>query len=168
MFDKRNDNKRGASQGTPAIATPAVMKKTAMIGQGININGDISGSENLIIEGKVEGKINLPGHQVEVGKTGKVHADVTAKFIKINGELQGDIEGEEKVLITKSGNVRGNISAPRVILEDGAVFKGNIDISPVDTAPVELPLTAKKTPDNVKSLGNEIAKKESGYTVKGG
>ena len=168
MFDKRNDNKQGASHGTPAIAAPAVMKKAAMIGPGININGDISGSENLIIEGKVEGKINLPGHQLEVSKTGNVHANVSAKFIKIDGQLQGDMEGKEKVLITKSANVRGNISAPRVMLEDGAVFKGNIDISPVDTAPVELPLTAQKTPDNVKSLGNEIAKKEPGYTVKGG
>ena len=175
MFDKRNDNKqrasnRSGSQGTPTSATtvPAVMGKTAMIGPGININGDISGSESLVIEGKVEGKIHLPGHQVEVGKTGKVNADIIAKFIKVDGELQGDIDGKEKVVITKSGNVRGNITAPRVMLEDGAIFKGSIDINPVDTAPVELPLTVQKTPDNVKSLGNEIANKESGYTVKGG
>ena len=132
----------------------------------ININGYISGNENLVIEGKVEGKIQLPGHQVEVGKSGKVHADIIAKFIKVDGELQGDIDGKEKVVITKSGNVRGNITAPRVMLEDGAIFKGSIDISPVDTAPVELPLTAQRTADNVKKLGDDIAKNDPGYSVK--
>lgn len=168
MFDKRNDNKQSASRVSSSSTTtaPAVTVKSAMIGPGIKIIGDISGNENLVIEGKVEGKIQLPGHQVEVGESGKVHADIVAKFIKVDGELQGDIDAKEKVVITKSGNVRGNITAPRVLLEDGAMFKGSIDINPVDTAPVELPLTAKRTADNVKKLGNDIAKNDPGYTVK--
>jgi len=175
MFDKRNDNKQGNSkdklqQNTAASAkTPSpVIGKVAIIGPGININGDISGNESLIIEGKVQGKIHLPGHQVEVGKSGRVHADIVAKLIKVEGELKGDIDGKEKVIITKSGNVRGNITAPRVILEDGAIFKGSIDIDPVDSSPVELPVSAQKVMDNVKPLGGELAKKDTGYTVKGG
>ena len=175
MFDKRNDSKQGNTQDTPkqssASATQAaspVMGKAAMIGPGININGDISGNESLVIEGKIEGKIHLPGHQVEVGKAGRVHADVVAKFVKVEGELKGDIDGKEKVVIAKSGNVRGNISAPRVMLEDGAIFKGSIDIDPDSSGPVELPLSAKKATDNVQSLGGEASKKDSSYTVKGG
>ena len=175
MFEKRSDNKQGASgqkapHHTPASAKSAspALGNSAIIGPGIVITGDISGTENVTIEGKVEGKIHLPGHQVEVGQSGKVHADVVAKFVKINGELKGDIEGKEKVVITASGNVRGNISAPRVMLEDGAIFKGSIDIDPVDSSPVELPLSAKKAPGNIKPMGGEPAKKDTGYTVKGG
>jgi len=170
MFEKRNENKPGDSapeSTTPRAQTP-VIGKTATIGPGITINGDISGEENLAIEGKVEGKINLPGHQVEVGKAGRVHADIVAKFIKVEGEVHGDIDGKEKVIIASTGNVRGNVSAPRVMLEDGAIFKGSIDINPNDSAPVELPLASQKSADNVKPLGNETAKKDSGYSAKGG
>jgi cytoskeletal protein CcmA (bactofilin family) len=173
MFDKRNDGKNSdtkepASQNAAGIKASPAVSRSAVIGPGIVINGDISGTESLIIEGKVEGKITLPGHQVEVGKQGRVHADVVAKFIRVDGELKGDIDGKEKVVLSKTGNVRGNIVAPRVMLEDGAIFKGSIDINPVDSSPVELPLSPQKTADNVKSLGAETAKKETGYTVKGG
>jgi cytoskeletal protein CcmA (bactofilin family) len=175
MFDKRNENKQGAPGNTTAAGSTSTQQpaapvagKAAVIGPGIVINGDISGTESLVIEGKVEGKINLPGHQVEVGKSGRVNADVQAKYIRVDGELKGDIDGREKVVITKSGNVRGNIKAPRVMLEDGAIFKGSIDIDPEDSTPVELPLTAQKPADNVKPLGADAAKKESGFTAKGG
>ena len=173
MFDKRNDRQdqvsdSQAAEKTAAKLNAAALGKSALIGPGIVINGDISGTENLMIEGKVEGKIQLPGHQVEVGSTGKVHADVAAKFIKVDGELRGDIDGREKVVISKSGNVQGNIKAPRVQLEDGAIFKGSIDIDPADSSPVELPLGSQKKSDNVQSLPADKPVKESGYTVKGG
>ena len=175
MFEKRNENKQagsGANAGhdNAAIAKPSapVVSKAAVIGAGININGDISGTEGLVIEGKVEGKINLPGHQVEVGKSGRVSADISAKYVKVEGELKGDIDGREKVVIAKSGNVRGNITAPRVMLEDGAIFKGSIDIDPTDNSAVELPVSKQKAADNVKPLAGDSVKKESGYTLKGG
>ena len=175
MFDKRNDGKNGDTKdvasrnaaGMTASASPMI-GRSAVIGPGIVISGDISGTESLLIEGKVEGKISLPGHQVEVGKSGRVHADVIAKFIKVDGELKGDIEGKEKVVLSKTGNVRGNIVAPRVSLEDGAIFKGSIDINPTDSSPLELPLSAQKSVDNVKPLSPEATKKETSYTVKGG
>ncbi|NNE05532.1 MAG: polymer-forming cytoskeletal protein [Xanthomonadales bacterium] len=173
MFDKRNDRQdAGSDTGKPEAAAPrptsTALGKSALIGPGIVVDGDVSGTENLMIEGKVEGKIHLPGHQVEVGTTGKVHADVTAKFVKVEGELHGDIDGKEKVIITKAGNVRGNIKAPRVQLEDGAIFKGSIDIDPEDSSPVELPLGNQKNKDNVQSLPADAPAKESGFTVKGG
>jgi cytoskeletal protein CcmA (bactofilin family) len=169
MFEKRNENKpvEASPESSRTAHQGPVYSKSAIIGPGISINGDISGDENLVIEGKVEGKINLPGHQVEIGKSGRVHADIVAKFIKIEGEMHGDIDGREKVIIASSGHVKGNITAPRVMLEDGAIFKGSIDINPNDSAPVELPLAAQKTADNVKPLGGEASKKDSGYSAKG-
>lgn len=170
MFEKRNENKPAEvkPESSKPLSPATSFGKTAMIGPGISINGDISGEENLVIEGKIEGKINLPGHQVEVGKAGRVNADIVAKFIKVEGEMQGDIDGKEKVIIASSGKVKGNIIAPRVMLEDGAIFKGSIDINPNDSAPVELPLASQKSADNVKPLGNEAAKKDTGYSAKGG
>ena len=166
MFDKRKDSQPGESTGreqerpVSQTAVAASMGKSALIGPGIKINGDISGSENLVIEGKVEGKIELSANQVVVGETGKVNADVVAKVVKIDGEVQGDIDGKEKVVISKSGNVRGNISAPRVMLEDGALFKGSIDINPADSAVAELPLPSKPAAPKPAA---DTASKESGF-----
>ena len=101
-----------------------------MIGSTIKIKGDITGDENLTIEGAVEGSVELGAHEVCIGQSGRVNANVTAKIIKIEGEVKGDITGNEKVVVSKTGNVRGNIIAPRVTLEDGAKFKGSIDMDP--------------------------------------
>ncbi|MDO8862903.1 polymer-forming cytoskeletal protein [Haliea sp. E1-2-M8] len=104
-----------------------------MIGPSIHIKGTVSGGEDLLIQGKVEGTIDLGDHEVSVGQSGKVTADIKAKIVKIEGEVAGDVTGSEKVVIAKSGRVRGNIIAPRVTLEDGAIFKGSIDMDPGDT-----------------------------------
>ena len=111
-----------------------------MIGSTIKITGDVTGNEDLVIEGQVEGEIKIASHQVTVGQSGQVKANVTAKTIKIEGNVRGDIHGSEKVVIAKSGDVRGNIVAPRVTLEDGAVFKGSIDMDPSDSNTAQLPL----------------------------
>jgi cytoskeletal protein CcmA (bactofilin family) len=106
-----------------------------MIGPSIVIKGTVSGEEDLVIQGKVEGSVELGSHEVSVGQSGQVNADITAKMVQIDGEVAGDIRGHEKVVITKSGNVRGNIVAPRVTLEDGAIFKGSIDMDPGEESP---------------------------------
>lgn len=113
-----------------------------MIGPTIKIKGEITGDENLVIEGKVEGTINLKSNDVTIGQSGHINADVVAKIIKIDGEVQGDITGQEKVIVSKSGNVCGNIVAPRVTLEDGAKFKGSIDMDPAGGKKSEVPLSA--------------------------
>jgi len=120
----------------PPIETPAAMTqsvgKAAVIGAGIRVNGEISGSENLLIEGRVDGKVNLSGNDVTIGKSGQVSADVVAKTIRVAGEVNGDLKAKERVVISGTGNVRGNVIAPRVVLEDGAIFKGSIDMDPGD------------------------------------
>jgi len=105
-----------------------------MIGPSIKIKGEVSGDEDLLIQGRVEGKIDLKAHEVIVGESGQVFADVSAKTVKIDGKVTGDIHGSENVVISRLGNVRGNIIAPRVLLEDGAIFKGSIDMDPGDEA----------------------------------
>jgi cytoskeletal protein CcmA (bactofilin family) len=109
--------------------TPA-KESSAAIGASIRIKGDVSGDENLIIQGQVEGTIKVQGHNVTISKTGKVKANIEANQIIVEGELQGDMFGEEKVIIRETGNVHGNIVAPRVTLEDGALFKGSIEMEP--------------------------------------
>lgn len=113
-----------------------------MIGQSIVIKGEVSGEEDLLIQGRVEGNINLNGNQVSVGESGEVYANIQAKVIQINGKVTGDITANEKVIISKSGNVHGNIIAPRVTLEDGAMFKGSIDMDPAEAASGRAPVAA--------------------------
>lgn len=128
-----------------------------MIGPSIKIKGEVTGDEDLLIQGTVEGSVNLSEHEVTVGQSGQVAADITAKSIRIDGSVTGDINGNENVVISKSGNVRGNIVAPRVTLEDGAIFKGSIDMDPGDTAtnPVSLgkkPVSATTAEADMPSL----------------
>jgi cytoskeletal protein CcmA (bactofilin family) len=105
-----------------------------MIGPGIRINGDVSADSNLRIDGHIEGRSIESTHDVEISESGKVTASVSAKVVKIAGTVNGDIAGSEKVLISRSGRVQGNIVAPRVQLEDGALFRGSIDMTPEDSA----------------------------------
>jgi cytoskeletal protein CcmA (bactofilin family) len=101
---------------------------TATIGPSINIKGELSGNEDLVIQGNVEGTITLKQNNLTIGLDGKVNANIEAHIITVEGTLKGDILGEDKVIIKKTGNVHGNISAPRVSLEDGAKFKGSMDM----------------------------------------
>lgn len=134
-----------------------------MIGSSITIKGDITGNEDLLIEGQVEGEINISSHQVTVGQSGQVNANITANNIKVEGRVKGDILGSEKVVIAKTGNVRGNIVSPRVTLEDGAVFKGSIDMDPSDSKAAQLPLSQ---PSPTSSLKPE--EKEKNFALKSG
>ena len=116
-----------------------------MIGPTIEIKGTVTGDEDLLIQGKVEGTVELGSHQVTVGQSGKVNADIQAKVVNIDGEVAGDLTGGEKVVISKSGKVRGNIVAPRVTLEDGAIFKGSIDMDPGETDAGKVSLASSKS-----------------------
>jgi cytoskeletal protein CcmA (bactofilin family) len=115
---------------TPTRVNAPQNKERAMIGPTICVKGDLSGQEDLLIEGRVEGKVELRQHNVTVGKNGRVKADIYGKTITIEGEVQGNLFGEEQLILKQTSTVRGNITAPRVSLEDGSNFKGSIDMSP--------------------------------------
>ena len=102
----------------------------AIIGASITIKGEISGSEDLFVLGNVEGSIHLKENSVTVGKSAKVSASIYANVVKVEGEVQGDILGRQQVIVQKTGHVKGNITAPRLTLEDGARLKGSIDTEP--------------------------------------
>ncbi len=104
-----------------------------IIGPCVKVKGEISGKEDLTIHGQVEGIIDLKKSQVTISKTGNIQADVYAKTITIEGEVQGNLVGEERIVIQPSGVVYGNMTAPRINVEDGAKFKGNVDMESMDT-----------------------------------
>ena len=100
----------------------------ATIGASITISGDLSGNEDVVIEGRVEGTVSLKENLLTVGKDGQINATVNARVIFVEGQVEGDLNGDEQVVVQRSGNVRGNIVSPRVTLEDGCKFKGSIDM----------------------------------------
>lgn len=166
MFEKnKGGNQPGAEppevdsarRFDPAPVTPPepTTRMTAMIGTTIRIKGEISGEEHLIIEGKVEGSVSLRGKDLTVGQSGTVKANVSANVVKIDGEVKGDITGEEKVIISKTGRVQGNIVAPRVTLEDGAKFKGSIDMDPSERVVESKPSSLKSAVSPPKSIGEK-------------
>jgi cytoskeletal protein CcmA (bactofilin family) len=102
----------------------------AVIGASIHIDGDVRGEEDLLIEGEVNGTVQLKNNSLTIGPQGKVRADVYAHSVYVDGYLEGDLYGSERVHIRKSAQVRGNVTSPRVSLEDGAKFKGSIEMDP--------------------------------------
>ena len=100
----------------------------AIIGPSITIKGDVTGEEDLVIQGRVEGKVDLAQHNVTVGANGRIKANIIGRSVTVEGEVEGDLHAEEQIAIRKSGKVHGNVSAPRVTIEDGAIFKGSIDM----------------------------------------
>ena len=137
LFDKHSTDKRNTDEpaiysSNPVMESPQgrepASRGTAMIGKTIRIKGNVTGEENLLIDGSVEGTVHLKDNDLTIGNSAKVHADLAANVIKIDGEVHGDIAGVKKVVITKSGRVEGNIISPQVSLEEGAKFKGSIDM----------------------------------------
>jgi cytoskeletal protein CcmA (bactofilin family) len=98
-----------------------------IIGSGITINGRVTGDEDLIVEGRIEGTITLNNHLI-IEQTGVVVADVQAVILTIRGQMNGNIIAQDVVSIMADATVIGDITAPRVIIEDGARFKGNIEM----------------------------------------
>lgn len=112
----------------PVASEPPRRTTSATIGPSIFIKGDLSGEEDLVIEGKVEGKVDLKQNNVTVGKNGRVRADVFGKVVIIEGEVDGNVFAREQAILRQAGAIRGNITSPRVVLEDGSRFKGSIDM----------------------------------------
>jgi cytoskeletal protein CcmA (bactofilin family) len=107
----------------------------ATVGKGLVIKGEITGSESLFIDGKVEGSINLPGNRVTVGRNGQVTASVSAREIVILGKVRGNVSATDRVDIRAEGALTGDVAAARISIEDGAFFKGGIDIKKAEAKP---------------------------------
>ena len=109
----------------PAAVTP---QEQATLGKSLVIKGEVTGSESLYIDGRVEGSINLPGNRVTVGRNGVVSANIAAREIVILGKVRGNMTASDRFDIRSEGSLTGDIIAQRVSIEEGAYFKGAIDI----------------------------------------
>jgi len=119
------------TEPTPASAPRNAMMSTAeqaTIGKSLVIKGEVSGSESLYIDGRVEGSINLPGNRLTVGRNGVVTANVSAREIVVIGKVRGNLNATDRVDIRNEGSLTGDVVAQRISIEDGAFFKGGIDI----------------------------------------
>lgn len=133
MMFKKPDPEDGRTEPMMHTTGESVLPKTrsraaATIGPSIQISGDVTGNEDVRIEGRVEGTISLADNVLTIGKEGQINATVNARAVFVEGKVEGDLKGDEQVVVQSSGNVRGNIVAPRVTLEDGCKFKGSIDM----------------------------------------
>jgi len=111
------------STQTAGGRTPAPRKGggPAMIGPSITIKGDVSGDEDLVIQGRIEGKVNLAQHNVTIGPEGRVKADVHGRTVIVEGEVEGNLRAQEQIILRHTAKVEGSIAAPRVSLEDGGI-----------------------------------------------
>ena len=128
-----------AAPAAPAVSTsvdarPAGSRDVVHIGKSVVIKGELNGSEDLTIEGHVEGKIELKDHVLTIGSNGRIRAAVFAKSVIVLGEVVGNVTGTEKVDIRDNGSVDGDIVSPRVAIAEGAHFRGSVDMKRAPTA----------------------------------
>ena len=147
-----------AAVAAPAAATQAFRQDTMTsqnardvvnIGKSVVIKGELNGSEDLTIEGHVEGKIELRDHVLTIGPNGKIKAELFAKSVVVLGEVIGNVSASEKVDIRENGSVEGDITSPRVAIAEGAHFRGSVDMAQKAKATGPRPAEVKSAPQPV-------------------
>lgn len=108
--------------------------EVATIGKSVVVKGELSGSEDLVVDGEVEGSISLRGQSLTVGPNGRVRANIEARNVILHGRVDGDVHASERVELRKTASLAGDISTSRISIEDGAFFKGTIDIQKPEPA----------------------------------
>jgi cytoskeletal protein CcmA (bactofilin family) len=119
----------------PAMSTDAMRplgatadRATARLGASLHVKGEISGNEDLLIDGSVEGLVQLDERKLTVGATAKVTADIIAREVVVYGNVKGNLRAKDRIEIKKDGSVNGDLTTARIMIEDGAYFKGSIEI----------------------------------------
>src|SRR5512143_2989808 len=120
-------------------------QEQATIGKSLVIKGEVTGSESLYIDGRVEGSINLSGNRVTIGRNGVVNANINAREIVVTGKVRGNLVASDRVDIRNEGSLTGDVIAQRISIEDGAYFKGGIDIRKAGSKPEEVKATSSVT-----------------------
>ena len=114
--------------GGQRAAGPRTPDGPTNLGEGVVIEGEVKGNEDLVIDGKVDGTIELPEHVMTIGPTGRITAQVLAKSLVILGTVTGTIRASETVSIGETGRVEGEFSAPRLVVAEGAYVQGRVDV----------------------------------------
>lgn len=122
-------------EGTNAMSTDSMRplgatadRATARLGSSLHVKGEITGNEDLVIDGSVEGLVQLDERKLTVGATAKVTADVIAREVVVYGSVKGNLRAKDRIEIKKDGSVNGDLTTARIMIEDGAYFKGSIEI----------------------------------------
>ncbi|HKU21423.1 MAG TPA: polymer-forming cytoskeletal protein [Terriglobales bacterium] len=151
---------QGSYGGAPGRPEPprmtAPLGGTANIGRSVLIKGELSGSEDIYLDGTVEGSIELPANNLAIGPNGRVRAGIRARGVIIEGKVEGDIEASERVELRKTAVLTGSIVTQRVSIEDGAYFKGGVDVKR-QAAPPAPAQTAAQPRHEVKREGAPVA-----------
>jgi cytoskeletal protein CcmA (bactofilin family) len=145
-----------ASSPAPAAATPpkdlhraaveAHPADVGHIGKSVVIRGELTGNEDLYLDGEVEGNINLRDHKLVIGPNGKIKATITAREVVVHGRVEGNVVASERVELKRSSTLSGDVATHRIVIEDGAVFKGSIDIKEQREARTEARKPVTSTP----------------------
>ena len=114
------------------------------MGQSISIKGELSGAEDLTLDGQVAGKISLPDNVLTVGKTARIDAEDTAKAVIVLGQLVGNVTVKDKFELLAGGSMQGNVKAPRIAMADGATFNGKVEMPGGKPAPAVVQAPAQK------------------------
>ncbi len=121
----------------PTRPTTAAAQGTARLGQSLHVKGEITGNEDLHVDGSVEGLITLEDRKLTVGASAKLTADVTAREVVVFGSVKGNLRARDRIEIKKDGSVVGDLTTARIMIEDGAYFKGSIEIDRGESADAE-------------------------------
>jgi cytoskeletal protein CcmA (bactofilin family) len=133
MFKQKKNNQAtltedAQSESRPVISIEQKQQSTTVFSKKCHIKGDILGTDDVSIFGKIEGVISVKANLVTVEKTAEILADIFAKTVHVSGSVSGNITAGDKILVLDGGNVIGNLSAPKVILKEGSYFKGNVSM----------------------------------------
>ena len=123
--------------GGAVDASARVSVERVNFGKSVIVRGEVTGSEDLVIDGQVDGTIQLDDHVLTIGPHGRVHATVTAKAVIVLGRVQGNVTARERIEIRQHGSVDGDLTAPRVAIADGAHFRGMVDMRSTPTPGVD-------------------------------
>lgn len=129
------------------IATPVSPKAAACVSQGIKIKGDVTGTEDLFIDGHIEGRLDLGNASLTIGPNGSVKADVTAREVIVRGCIEGKITGRERVQIWNTGKVEGEVISERIAIEDGAILRGRVEAG-------KMPVKSSEARGNLATTGS--------------
>lgn len=110
------------------MSTPATSGEFAHIGKSVRIKGEVSGSEDVYVDGQVEGSVQLSGNSLTIGPNGRVHANVSVKNVTVGGSLDGNIQASQRTELRKTAVVNGDVQTRRIAIEEGAYFKGKLEI----------------------------------------
>ena len=146
-----------STASAPAGSAAVTPSEQATIGKSLVIKGELTGSESLYIDGKVEGAITLDGNRVTIGRNGQVQANISAREVVVLGKVKGNIHATDRVDIRSDGALTGDVIAQRISIEDGAFFKGGIDIrkpgvdkQQIESKPTSLPLTSSNAVETTR------------------